>query len=331
MSGRLNLSIVSGMYDRVQALRDGRVRIEGCDHTYLTADYEQMFSRAFKTGEYDVSELSMGSYITAVARGDNRYVAVPVFLSRLFRHSAVYYNAKAGITQPSDLAGKKIGVPEYQMTAALWCRGFLDDEYGVSPDKLHWFQGGLQDSGRYEKVPLNLRPEIRIETIGPGKTLDAMLISGEIDALISARTPHSFASGDPRVKRLFPDYRQVEREYHIKTKVFPIMHVLGIRRDLVDAYAWLPNVVYDAFSAAKDVAVDWLSHVAALRVTLPWLAAELEDTRRIMGADFWPYGIDPNERTLSLMLEYSFRHGLTDRLLTTRDLFPPSTFVQHKI
>ena len=256
MSQRLHLSVIAATFDRVHALMDGRVRIAGCDHTFLTAGHEQMFFRAFGTAEYDVAELSMGSYITAVARGDSPYVAIPVFLSRIFRHSAIYCNADAGIAQPSDLIGKRIGVPEYQMTAALWCRGLLDAEYGVTPDRMHWFQGGLQEPGRWEKVALRLPPAIRFDTIGPDQTLDAMLVSGEIDALISARTPPSFEAGPPKVKRLFPDYRAAERAYYAKTRVFPIMHVVGIRKALVAEHPWLPNAVFDAFAAAKDLAVD---------------------------------------------------------------------------
>ncbi|WP_223262763.1 PhnD/SsuA/transferrin family substrate-binding protein [Sphingobium sp. SCG-1] len=331
MSERLNLSIMSAVYDRVQALMDGRVRIEGCDHTFMTAGHEQMFFRAFETAEYDIAELSMGSYITAVARGENKYVAIPVFLSRIFRHSAIYYNADAGISSPADLIGKKMGVPEYQMTAALWARGFLDDEYGVSPNMMHWFQGGLDEPGRYEKVPLTLPSGTKFDTIAPDKTLDAMLVSGEIDALISARTPKSFSSGSPNVKRMFPDYPAAEKAYYAKTKVFPIMHVVGIRRELVDKHPWLPNAVFDAFCAAKDFAVDWFSNVAALRVTLPWFDAQLDETKRLMGPNFWPYGISANKKTLSLMLDYSYRHGLTDRLLTLEDLFAPSTFVEVKV
>ena len=305
MSERLNVSIVSAVYDRVQALIDGRVRIEGCDHTFMTAGHEQMFFRAFETAEYDIAELSMGSYITSVARGQTKYVAIPVFLSRIFRHSAIYYNSQARIAEPADLIGKRVGVPEYQMTAALWCRGMLDDEYGVPPEKMHWFQGGLEEPGRYEKVPLTLPEGMRMDAIGPDKTLDAMLVSGEIDALISARTPKSFLGGDLRVKRMFPDYRAAEQDYYAKTKVFPIMHVVGIRRELVDKHPWLANAVFDAFCKAKGLAIEWFSNVAALRVTLPWFAAELERTQALMGQDFWPYGIGPNRKTLSLMLDYS--------------------------
>lgn len=331
MTQRLNISVVAATYDRVQALRDGRVRIEGCDHTFLTTGHEQMFLRAIASAEYDVVELSMGSYLTSLARGESGYVAIPVFLSRLFRHSAIYIREGSGIAQPSDLAGKRVGVPEYQMTAALWARGLLDDEYGVPPSAMHWFQGGLQEPGRHEKVRLELPASIRMEAIRQGATLGAMLLAGELDALITARTPLSFERGEPHVKRLFPDYRLAERTYFTKTGIFPIMHVVVIRKALAKRHPWLPNAVFDAFCEAKDAAVEHFSNVAAQRVTLPWFAAELEETRRIMGENFWPYGVDDNSKTLLPMLGYAHRHGMTQRQLTLEEVFAPSTLVEHKI
>lgn len=331
MSGRLNISIVAATYDRVQALRDGRVQIEGCDHTFLTTGHEQMFLRAIASAEYDVAELSMGSYLTSLARGEAAYVAIPVFLSRLFRHSAIYVREGAGIAQPSDLAGKRVGVPEYQMTAALWARGLLDDEYGVPPSALHWFQGGLQEPGRYEKVRLNLPPDIRMEAIRPETTLEEMLLAGELDALITARTPLSFERGESHIRRLFPDFRATEKAYFAKTGIFPIMHVVVVRRALAERHPWLANAVLDAFGEAKNLAVEHFSNVAAQRVTLPWFAAELAETKRVMGDDFWPYGIEANRRTLLPMLGYAHRHGMTGRQLTLEEVFAPSTLFEHKI
>ena len=331
MSGKLNLSVVAATYDRVQALRDGRVRIEGCDHTFLTTGHEQMFLRAIASAEYDVAELSMGSYLTCIARGEDAYVAIPVFLSRLFRHSAIYVREGAGIAQPSDLVGKRVGVPEYQMTAALWARGLLDDEYGVPPSAMHWFQGGLQEPGRHEKVRLDLPPDIRMEAIRPDATLEAMLLAGELDALITARTPPSFERAEPHVRRLFPDFRAVEKQYFAKTGIFPIMHLVVVRRALTEQHPWLANAVFDAFCEAKDLAVEHFSNVAAQRVTLPWFAAELAETRLIMGDDFWPYGVESNRRTLLPMLGYAHRHGMTARQLMLEDVFAPSTMVETRI
>ena len=220
-SPRLSLSIATGAYDRVQALRDGRVTIEGCDHTFLVAHQEQIFLRGFHSAEYDVCELSMSSYMISVSRGKNAYVAVPVFTSRLFRHSAIYINTAAGIVLPEDLAGKAMGAPEYQLTAALWCRGLLDDEYGVPPSAMRWFRGGLHQTGRVEKLTLDLPPEIKISDIGPDDTLNEMLCTGAIDALMTPRTPKAFLEGDPRVARLFPNYRTDEKAYFRKTGVVP--------------------------------------------------------------------------------------------------------------
>lgn len=328
---RLSLSIATAAYDRVQALRDGRVRIEGCEHEILTAGHEQLFLRGFHNAEFDVCELSMSSYLIAQSRGVSPYVAIPVFLSRLFRHSAIYVNSVAGITAPSELKGRRMGVPEYQMTAALWARGLLDDEYGVAPSDMQWLQGGLHQTGRSEKLELNLPQAIRMQVIGPDDTLNQMLLDGEIDALMSARAPRAFEQGDPRVVRLFPDYRTAEIEYYRKTGLFPIMHVLAIRRSLVDQHPWLANAVYDAFCTAKDLAIEAFSDVSALRVTLPWFAAELDNTRNLMGRDFWPYGAEANRKTLSAMLGYAHRHGTVDRLLAFDDIFVPSTLTEHKI
>ena len=328
---RLTLSIATAAYDRVLALRDGRVRIEGCDHELLHVGHEQMFLRGFHNSEYDVCELSMSSYMMSVARGDNDYVAVPVFLSRLFRHSAIYINNDAGIMRPEDLAGRRIGVPEYQMTAALWVRGLLDDEYGVHPRDIHWLQGGVHEPGRVEKLPLSLPSEIRLEAIGSTQTLDDMLCRGEIDALVWARAPNSYRAGDDRVSRLFEDYRSVEQAYYRKTRLFPIMHVVGIKRQLFQERPWIANAIYDAFCKAKDAAVESFRDLSALRVTLPWFGAELDETRVLMGDDFWPYGVERNRDVLQHMVDYAYRHGTVDRALTVDELFAPSTLEDCKI
>ncbi|AUW57188.1 4,5-dihydroxyphthalate decarboxylase [Sphingobium sp. SCG-1] len=328
---KLRLSIASAAYDRVAALRDGRISVECCDHDHLVVGHEQMFQRAFQFAEYDVSELSMSSYLVSLARDDSPYVAVPVFLSRLFRHSAIYLNADAGIVRPEDLRGKRIGVPEYQMTAALWARGLLDDEYGVPPSAMEWFQGGLHETGRAEKLKLNLPDDIRIRSIAADRTLNDLLASGEIDALISARAPRAFLQGDGSVTRLFPEYRGEEQAYFRKTGIFPIMHVLGIRRSLVEEHPWLASSVYDAFVRAKLAADDWLSDVSALRVTLPWLGAELDETRAAMGRDFWPYGVERNRTTLERLFDYAYRHGTVPRRFTLEEVFAPSTLIETRI
>ena len=326
----LPLSIATEAYDRVLPLHDGRVRIQGCNPTFLTVRHEELFVRALHQEEYDVAELSMSSYLTATALDESKYIAVPVFLSRLFRHSAIYLNESSGIGAPSDMIGKRVGVPEYQITAALWVRGLLEDEYAVRPADLRWFRGGLHDPGRMEKLPLELPPSIVVTDINPDTTLDQMLARGELDALISPRVPKSFSSGGKgRIRRMFPDFRAAEEKYFTKTGIFPIMHVLAVRRSLAEQFRWLPTVIYDAFCAAKAVAIDAFSDVSALRVTLPWFAAELEATRARMGHDFWPYGIEPNRRAIEVMLDYALRHGTIRRALSINEIFASTTMSRH--
>ena len=328
---KLSVTVACEKYDRVQAITDGHIGIEGCEVNFLELPPEELFFRAYRHREFDISEISMSSYLLGLARGAAPYIAVPVFLSRLFRHSAIYIRTDRGITRPEDLKGKKVGVPEYQVTAALWARALLDSEYGVTPADLIWFRGGLHEPGRIEKVSLNLPPEIRISAIGETETLDRMFAAGELDAMISPRAPRCFLERDPNIALLFPEYRKAEEAYYTKTKIFPIMHVLGIRRDLVEQHPWLANSVYEAFVRSKRRALELLDDVAALKVTLPWLPAYLDETRALMGDDFWPYGVKENLPTLEAMVYYAHKHGTTDRLLKIEELFVPSTMERYKI
>jgi 4,5-dihydroxyphthalate decarboxylase len=328
---KLRVTVACERYDRVQAIRDGDVQIEGCEVNFLELPPEELFFRAYRHREFDISEISMSSYLLGLSRGDSPYFAIPVFLSRLFRHSAIYIRTDRGIERPEDLRGKKVGVPEYQVTAALWARALLDGEYGVKPADLRWFRGGLHEPGRIEKVSLNLPPEIRISPIDERQTLNQMFAGGELDAMISPRAPRCFLERDPHIRLLFRDYRAAEEAYYARRKIFPIMHVLGIRRDLVDQHPWLANSVYEAFVRAKKRALELLDDVAALKVTLPWLPAYLDETRAIMGDDFWPYGVKENLPTLNAMVEFAYRHGTTSRLLKVEELFVPSTLERYKI
>jgi 4,5-dihydroxyphthalate decarboxylase len=328
---KLSISIATGRYDRVQALRDGRVAVEGCEVNHHAVGPEELFFRAFRHHEFDVCEASMSSYLTSVDRGDTPYTAIPVFLSRVFRHSSIYIRTDRGIAAPQDLKGRRVGVPEYQVTGALWARGLLDDEYGVRPTDVSWFTGGLHEAGRHEKVALRLPPQIDISPIGDHATLDAMLAAGELDALITPRVPGSYTRRAPHVGRLFPDYHQVEREYYARTGIFPIMHVVLIRRSLVQAHPWLANAVYGAFIEARALAMRQLEDVSAHSVMLPWLGTAVDETIERMGPDYWPYGVQDNLRTLKPMLDYAHRHGTTSRRLALEELFVPSTLDRHKV
>ena len=331
MLAQLPLTLACGDYDRTRALKDGRVGVEGCALTYLAMEPEEVFHRAFKHQEFDVSELSFSSYLRTVDSGDAPYVAIPAFVSRLFRHSAIYIRTDRGIDAPADLKGRLIGLPEYQITAVVWLRGIMQDEYGVKPTDIRWRQGGVEEYGRKERTPLKPIPGLELESVPPGKTLSAMLESGELDALYSARAPSCFLRGAPNVARLFPDFREVEKAYYRKTKIFPPMHLIGIKRDLVERHPWLPASLFKAFLQAKTIALREVNEIDALRVTLPWLVAEAQQTAALMGEDFWRYGVRENANEIETLTRYAYEQGLTSRKLQAEDLFPASVIESSKI
>ncbi|HUC63320.1 MAG TPA: PhnD/SsuA/transferrin family substrate-binding protein [Alphaproteobacteria bacterium] len=328
---KLPITIACGDYDRVRAIRDGRVPVEGCEVTFLALEPEELFFRAFRHGEFDVTEMSAGSYISAVAREDAAYVAIPVFPSRMFRHSSIYIRTDRGIASPKDLKGKLVGTPEYQLTAILWARGILDDEYGIKPQDLKWRTGGLHEAGRIEKTVTRLPPGIDIAPIDADETLDRLLEAGRIDAVIAPRPPRCFERKAPHVGRLFADSRGAERDYYKKTGMFPIMHMLGIKRELAEAHPWLANSLYNAFLEAKEMAFAKMRLYAALPVALPWFVDELDATVELMGRDFWSYGVEPNRKTLAAMARYAFEHGPAVREVSVDELFVKSTLERFKI
>jgi 4,5-dihydroxyphthalate decarboxylase len=325
------ITIACGNYDRTRAILDGRVKVEGCAVTYLPLYPEEIFHRAFRFQEFDVSELSFSSYIRTVAAGTSAYVGIPAFVSRIFRHSGIYIRADAGIRSPADLKGKRIGLPENQITAVVWMRGMMQHEYGVLPAEIHWRSGGQEQPGRQERTPLKPIRGLDLQPIGPDQTLVGMLKAGELDALFTARAPSSFLAGEPHIARLFPNTREAEKAYYQKTGLFPIMHLVGIRKALVQQYPWLPVSVYKAFCEAKELAMVDLLDVNALMVTLPWLEAETKETMATMGRDFWKYGVHENTAEIEALCQYAFEQGLVDRKVGVEELFAPSTFEISKI
>jgi 4,5-dihydroxyphthalate decarboxylase len=269
--------------------------------------------------------------VVSLFRKPQPFIAIPVFPSRFFRHSSIYVNAAAGIRTPKDLIGKRIGNPEYQMTAPAWIRGILAEHYGVPVTSVTYFSGGEEESNRPEKLALDLPADIRVERIGPKQTLSAMLASGELDALYTARMPSSFAKGDGKVKRLFENYVEVEKRYFRDTGIFPIMHTVAIRRDVYEKHRWIAQSLTKAFIAAQREAYGDLYQTAALKVMLPWLIAHVEETRREMGADFWPYGLEANRKTLATFLRYSHEQGLAKRILEPEELFAPEALESFRI
>lgn len=330
--GRLPITIATWDYDRVRPLMDGRVRVEGCAVNYLAMPVEECFERAFFHGEFEVAEIGFSPYLIALSRGEPPYIAVPAFLSRMFRHSAIYVRTDRGIGDAADLRGKRIGVPEYQMSAVLWVRGFLKDEHGIEAKDIRWVQGGLEQPGRRDKFPLNLPPGFPLEAAPAGATLSRMLAEGTLDAVMSARRPSCFVAGHPQVRRLYPDYRAAERAYFTRTGIFPIMHAVGIRRDVLEQHPWLAASIYKAFVQAKRMAEAEFAETTALKIGLPWVNAEYEATRQLMGEDFWSYGLnEANRRTLALMARYSYEQGLAVRLLSVEEMFAKSTIAETRV
>lgn len=327
---KLKLSLACWNYDRTRSLLGGSIQPDGIDLNYLNLPVEETFFRMLRNREFDVAEMSLSSYTVSLFKG-SPFIAIPIFPSRFFRHSCIFVNADSGIKEPKDLIGKLVGNPEYQMTAPVWIRGVLSDEYGVPVNSVTYFTGGEEEPGRPEKLALDLPADIRVERIGADQTLSAMLASGEIDALYTARMPSSFHTGGGRVKRLFEDFMPVEQDYFRRTRIFPIMHTVVIRREIYEQNRWVAQSLTKAFCQAQQETYQDLSETAALKVMLPWLSAHVQETRREMGDDFWPYGFDQNRQTLSTFLRYSFEQGLSKHLLQPEQLFAPETLETFKI
>jgi len=328
---KLKLSLACWDYDRTRALADGSVSPQGIELVYLTLPVEETFFRMLRKREFDCAEMSLSSYVLSLQQKDPPFVAIPVFPSRFFRHSCIFVSAKSGIRRPEQLAGRRIGVPEYQMTAAVWIRGVLADEFGVAPHGARYLSGGLEETGRDEKLKLDLPAKFRVTPIGPKQTLARMLAAGDIDALHSARAPSTLQSHPKAVRRLFADYAAVELDYYRRTKIFPIMHTVVIRRELYRKHPWIAGSLYKAFAAAQKKTYADLGETAALKAMLPWLVAHVEQAKREMGADWWSYGLGPNRHVLETFLRYHREQGLSKKRLLPEDLFARETAESFKI
>ncbi len=322
---RLTLSLAMGDYDRTRAIHDGRIKIDGVDPVTMLLSPEEMFFRAFRHEAFDIAELSLSSYCVRQARGDNAYVAVPVFLSRAFRHTSVYVRTDRGIDTPADLKGRRIGIAEYQLSANVWVRGILEDDFGVKPSDIRWVRGGMDTPGRPEKIALTLPEDVSIEMAPEGDTLNAMLARGDIDGFIGPRWPRCFAEGHPHVGRLFSDSIGAASDWFARTGIFPIMHVLGLRRSLADAHPWLPGALVKAFSQSLALAQAQLADTSATKVTMPFVEDTLALARAKMGPDLWTYGLAGNEAALDTFLDYHYRQGLSPRRLALSELFHPGS------
>ena len=328
---KLRLTLACWDYDRTRALLEDHIAPDGIELVGLNLPVEETFFRMMRHREFDVAEMSLSSYVVSRFAAEPAFIAIPVFPSRFFRHSSIFINHNCGIREPRDLAGKRVGLPEYQLTACVWIRGLLSDEYGVPLTSPSYFTGGEEQPGREEKIKVTLPPGVRLEPIPAGQTLSRMLDAGELDAVYAPRIPSTFLHGSGSVRRLFEDYLTVEREYFQRTRIFPIMHTVVIRRDVYRQNPWVAQSLYKAFLRAQRQAYQDLYEAAALKFMLPWLLRHVEETREVMGEDFWPYGLEPNRRTLETFLRYSFEQGLSARQLKPEDLFAPESLESFKI
>ncbi len=318
------LTLAVNAYNHVQDLFTGAVRVEGVDLTCLSYDVEEIFFRFSKYREWDVSELSLAKYCALRASGDDSLVAIPVFPSRVFRHSAIFVRGDGAIAEPADLHGRAIGIPEWTQTATVYGRGLLQHDYGVDLRSVSWVQGGVNEAGRVEGIPVAVPEGVRYRS-EPEYSLAELLLSGEIDAMIAAHPPNEFKAQTGEIVRLVQDYPRAERTYFERTGVFPIMHLIAIKRDVYEAHPWIAMNLLSAFTRAKQRTLEDLVSQNASLVPVPWSFAHAEEARRLFGHDYWPYGVEPNRKTLEAFLGYAHEQGVLARELLVDELFAVET------
>jgi 4,5-dihydroxyphthalate decarboxylase len=326
----LSLTCALSEYDHIRDLVSGRIRPEGISLSIMTMPVEEIFFRSLRFQEFDVSEMSMGRYSALIARGSCPLVAIPVFLSRMFRHSSIYVRNDRDILTPADLRGKVIGVPEWAQTAGIYVRGMLVHEHGVRLQEIEWIQAGIHQVGREEEVPIQLPEGVRLRRLSD-RTLNDLLLSGEIDAIISAHPPNCIWQEPTQVKRLFENLAETERQYWRKTGIFPIMHTLVLRRELYDRHRWIGMNLLKAFSEAKERSLKRVSEMTVSLYPLPWISESADQIKTQFGDDYWTYGVGSNAATLSAFLQYAFEQGVTSRHLKVEELFPPEVRAQFTI
>lgn len=318
----LKLTLACWDYDRTRPLIDGRVKPEGMDLDIQLLRPRQTFQRMLDDQEFHASELSLASYTALKGRGACPFVAIPVALSKIFRHSCIYVRTDVGIEKPEDLKGKRVGTSQYSSTALVFMRGMLQHEYGVRDSDMHWHMGGLNTFTEQPLIPLNLPERVKLDFLSGGQTLERMFEAGDLDALLSIYIPQLFLNGSPRITRLFPNFKHVEQDYYRRTGIFPIMHTIVVREDVYREHPWVAKSLYRAFSEAKDIAVNGLYDTDALHLALPWLLDHVEEAWRVFGKDFWAYGLEPNRATFTAIGHYVHEQGLSPRVVSADELFP---------
>ena len=326
----MEITISGYAFDHVKALADGQVQVDGCNATFEPGKIGDLNTHVFEGPQsLEITEVGLSPFMLAYANEDFRdYSLLPVFPLRLFRQKSVFINADSGIRKPEDLKGRRVGTPGYSSTSLTWIRGFMQHEYGVKPEDVEWVVSAVDssagDAGKVSKQESMVPDGISI-SVGPeGKDESDMLVDGDVDALFHAAEPKDFTAGNPKVRRLFADPRTIERDYYARTGIFPIMHVVAMRNDVIDANPWLPEAVFNAYSQAKQIHYDEL-RVKWIFGTMPWFGQEFEETRELMGENFWPYGIEANRTSLEALFQYSHEQGLASKRLTIEELFHPST------
>lgn len=317
----VHLSVAISDYDHVKDFLTGYVRAEGIEITYLNLVHEEIFYRFIKFREWDVSEISFAKYVSLISQDDNSLVAIPVFPSRAFRLSSIYIHRDGGIRKPEDLAGKKVGIPEWAQTASVYTRGYLMHQIGIPLEKIDWYQAGVNDPGRAEKVALKIPAGVRYTPV-PDRSLTDLLLSKYLDAVMTARPPQAFLDGHPEIIRLFPDFIAVEEAYWRDTGIFPIMHVVVIRAGVLQQYPWVAMNLFKALEEAKRRSIERALDVAATRFPIPWGFEFANRAVKVFGKDYWPYGIAPNRTTLEAFLQYAYEQGVCHRRLKPEELFP---------
>ncbi len=319
----LKLSLACWDYDRTRPLIDGIIKPDGIDLDVQVLRPRQMFPRMLENREFDAAELSLASYASLIGRDDCTFFAIPVAVSKFFRHSCIYVRKGAGIETPEDLKGKRVGTTQYSSTAVTYMRGMLQDEYGIEAKDMHWYMGGLVKPTETPLIPLDLPPEIKLEFLPDGETLEQMMVEGRLDALLSIYIPRLFEDGWPHIERLYPNFKDVEKDYYRRTGIFPIMHTIALKQEVVDEYPWVPASLYKAFCEARDIAVGGLWDTDALRLALPWLMDHVEEAWDMFGKDFWAYGLDANRPALDAIGRYVHEQHFSPRLVTAEEIWPP--------
>jgi 4,5-dihydroxyphthalate decarboxylase len=321
---KLRLSFAISEYDHVRDFTNGDVLAEGIEIVPMSFPVEEIFSRGMRYGEFDVSEMSMGNYLARVARDVDAFTAIPVFPSRMFRHSCIFVRRDRGITAPADLAGKRVGVPSWRQTATIWARGILAHEYGLDLASIAWLQAGIDEPARpetaAERALTALPPGVTLQP-QPGRSLNELLLAGEIDALIAARPPQAFLDRRPEIVRLFADYRAVEEAYFRATGIFPMMHVIVVRRDVATAHPWAARNLYHALVEARRRAIERALDHNAARLPVPWSNRHAEEMAQLFGPDFVPYGLAANRRALEAFAAFAFEQGVAARPVSPEELF----------